>query len=163
MAPPRRTAANRQNARQSTGPRTAGGKQRAGSNAFRHGLSSQMSAPAQLNQKLERRAREIAGDSSGPLMLVWCRAAAEAEFDLARVRHAKVALIERAAISNEFDLSQLSASAPNLMPPSEADRLLAFVRRALPELLKIDRYEQRAASRLDHALVHIADLRANYQ
>ena len=31
------------------------------------------------------------------------------------------------------------------MPSQEADRLAEVVRRALPELLKLDRYERRAA------------------
>jgi hypothetical protein len=39
MASERQIAANRQNARKSTGPRSASGKKRASWNAYRHGLS----------------------------------------------------------------------------------------------------------------------------
>ena len=41
MTPPRQTAANRQNARLSTGPRTEEGKRQSRRNAFRHGLTGE--------------------------------------------------------------------------------------------------------------------------
>src|ERR1700722_3566152 len=40
MATERQIAANRANAKRSTGPKTAAGKQRSSRNAFRHGLSA---------------------------------------------------------------------------------------------------------------------------
>jgi hypothetical protein len=45
MASPAKIAANRRNARRSTGPRSAAGKARARRNAFRHGLAT----PASLD------------------------------------------------------------------------------------------------------------------
>ncbi len=41
MASEKQIAANRQNARKSTGPKTDAGKQRSRQNAFRHGLTAQ--------------------------------------------------------------------------------------------------------------------------
>jgi hypothetical protein len=38
------------------------------------------------------------------------------------------------------------------MPSTDAERTAEAVRRALPELLKLDRYEQRAAARRHQAL-----------
>jgi hypothetical protein len=39
-----------------------------------------------------------------------------------------------------------------MMPSAEADRLAEAVRRALPELIKLDRYERRAAALRDRGL-----------
>ncbi len=38
------------------------------------------------------------------------------------------------------------------MPSQEPERTAEAVRRALPELAKLDRYESRAAARLDRAI-----------
>jgi hypothetical protein len=91
----RQIAANRRNARRSTGPRSRGGKQRAGRNSFRHGLS--ISSSASCAAEAERLAREIAGDTNNnnSIILERARAVAYAELDLARVQRAKIALIER--------------------------------------------------------------------
>lgn len=40
------------------------------------------------------------------------------------------------------------------MPSSEPERFIQAVRSALPELLKLDRYERRAAARRDRATRH---------
>jgi hypothetical protein len=45
----------------------------------------------------------------------------------------------------------LSLPVPRSMPSSEPERSAEAVRRALPELLKLDRYERRATSRRDRA------------
>jgi hypothetical protein len=99
MASERQIAANRRNARKSTGPRSTAGKKRAGRNAYRHGLSVSMSSNAAFAKELDRLVREIAGDTKNAIVLERARAVAEAELDLARVRRAKVALIERASRS----------------------------------------------------------------
>ena len=41
------------------------------------------------------------------------------------------------------------------MPPKEPERTAEAVRRALPELAKLDRYESRAAARRDRAIQEI--------
>jgi hypothetical protein len=41
------------------------------------------------------------------------------------------------------------------MPSEETDRLAEAVRRALPELIKLDRYERRAAALRDRGLVRL--------
>jgi len=183
MASERQIAANRRNARKSTGPRSAAGKKRAGRNAYRHGLSVSMSSNAAFAKELDRLVREIAGDTKDAIALERARAVAEAELELARVRRAKVALIERASAFGELDpprparvaVSQalrvlnsivrnpnapiegavtfpepIDASAT--MPLQEPDRSAEDVRRVLPELRKLDRYEHRAAMRRDQAV-----------
>jgi hypothetical protein len=110
-------------------------------------------------------------------MLERARAIAQAELDLARVRRAKVALIERASAFGELDPPQLTVTqmirllnafdrgrlivpkpidALATMPSQEQpDRLAEAVRRVLPELRKLDRYERRAAARRDRAVLNL--------
>jgi hypothetical protein len=183
MASERQIAANRRNARKSTGPRSTAGKKRAGRNAYRHGLSVSMSSNAAFAKELDRLVREIAGDTKNAIVLERARAVAEAELDLARVRRAKVALIERASAFGELDpprpsrvtasqlLRVLKAIVRNpgepiadgvtfsepigslaTMPSQEPYRSAEAVRRVLPELRKLNRYERRAAVRRDRAV-----------
>src|SRR5262249_7681662 len=94
MASERQIAANRRNARTSTGPRSAPGRKRASRNAYRYGLTLNITSAAFAKQ-LDKLVREIAGDSKDAIVLERARAIAQAELDLARVRRAKVSLIER--------------------------------------------------------------------
>jgi hypothetical protein len=103
MASERQIAANRLNARKSTGPRSGTGKKRASGNAYRHGLTLNITSTAALAEQLDKLAREIAGDSEDAILLGRARAVAQAELELARVRRAKVALIERASAFGELD------------------------------------------------------------
>jgi hypothetical protein len=61
------------------------------------------------------------------------------------------------AFFNAFDRGELNipptpVDAAATMPSEEADRLAEAVRRVLPELLKLNRYERRAASLLYRSL-----------
>jgi len=96
VASERQIAANRANARKSSGPRSSAGKSRASRNAYRHGLSLSVGTNAPLAPQLETLARKIAGNAVDAITLERAREIAQAEFDLARVRRAKVALIESA-------------------------------------------------------------------
>ena len=93
MASPRQLAANRANARRSTGPRSTRGKARSRLNAFRHGLAVSVYADAALSEEVERLARRIA--DRHPTLLHLARAIAEAEVDLRRVRRIRSQLINR--------------------------------------------------------------------
>jgi hypothetical protein len=97
VASERQATANRRNARRSTGPRSNAGKTRTSRNAYRHVLSSSISSTAAFAKQLAQLARKIAGDTQDEMILQYARAVAEAELDLARVRRAKVALIQRAS------------------------------------------------------------------
>jgi CRISPR/Cas system-associated exonuclease Cas4 (RecB family) len=196
MASERQIAANRLNARKSTGPRSRAGKRRASRNAYRHGLASSRKPDAATARKLDQLARQIAGDSNSEIILELARSAAEAELDLARVRLASVALINRVsafgAIDPFFDelakdkakwqrlraelrhfraelrhfKARLSGAAPQSpvhdfidstenMPTQEPERTAEAVRRALLELVKLNRYQVRAASRRNRAIKEI--------
>jgi hypothetical protein len=155
VASERQIAANRANARKSSGPRSSAGKSRASSNAYRHGLSLSFGTNAPLAPQLETLARKIAGNAVDAISLERAREIAQAEFDIARVRRAKVALIESARAC-------AAAERRPPMPPQDPDRSAEAVRRVLPELRKLERYERRAAARRDRAVVNIVVEQSNY-
>jgi hypothetical protein len=96
-------------------------------------------------------ARKIAGHAADGVTLECARAAAQAEFDLAEIRQVKVAVIERAGLV----LESVDAEPSKLSPqPEHTDEA---VRRALPELLKLDRYEKRATARRQRSLDAVID------
>jgi hypothetical protein len=177
MASERQIAANRRNARKSTGPRSGAGGKRASRNAYRHGLTLNITSTAAFAKQLDKLARKIAGNTDDVITLDRARAIAQAELDLARVRRAKVALIERASAFGELDPPQLTITQmirvlnafdrgrfivpkPNdssaTMPSQEPDRSAEAIRRVLSELRKLDRYERRAAARRDRAAFDLA-------
>jgi hypothetical protein len=148
MASDKQIAANRRNARKSTGPHSSGGKRRAACNAFRHGLSLQISSIPSFRKEVEGLTRKIAANAGQKISFECALAVAEAELDLARVRQAKVALVERTHAFRSLEP----------LPPEPVDGLTSkqiqepqhsaeALQRALPELMKLERYERRAASR----------------
>jgi hypothetical protein len=179
MASDRQIAANRRNARKSTGPRSVTGKKRASKNALRHGLCKPM-VGLDFTRGVEAVARCIAGDGAKPATLALARDAAEGMLELDRVRRVEVALIERTARFGRLDApnkifrSPLDEAAwiilhywgvtlwknrPKFvvdtlppMPEEEPQRTAEAVRRALPARLKLQRYEARAAAKRDHAI-----------
>jgi len=177
MASERQIAANRRNARKSTGPRSGAGKRRASRNAYRHGLTLSMASTAAFAKQLDNLAREIAGNTDDAITLERAREIAQAELDLARVRRAKVALIERASAFGELDPPQLTVTqmiglvnafergrpipkpsdSSATMPSQEPDRSAEAVRRVLPELRRLDRYERRAAAQRERAVLDLCD------
>jgi len=106
---------NRRNARKSTGPRSGAGRKRASRNAYRHGLTLSITSTAAYAKQLDKLVREIAGDTEDAIVLERARAVAQAELELARVRRAKVALIERASAFGEVDLPQLMLTRAGFM------------------------------------------------
>ena len=180
MASKRKIAANRRNARKSTGPRSRGGKRRASRNSYRHGLTASVISSAERTKRIERLARRIAGNATDVVILECALDAAQAELDLAQIRRVKVALIERLLafgelqapqaiestreiirFQNVFDrrraMDPIPVEAAATMPSAEPERLAEAVRRALPELLKLDRYERRAAAARERSLRTIID------
>ena len=178
MASNRQIAANRRNARGSTGPRSTAGKKRSGQNAFRHGLTTPL-AGAECAGAVETLARQIAGDRVDAIALELAHDAAAAELELARVRRVRTALIARVIAFGRFDVPNRFASPKDeaawimlrywgatlwkgrpkfavdplpAMPSQEPARTAEAVRRMLPDLLKLNRYESRAVTRRDRAI-----------
>jgi hypothetical protein len=186
MATERQIAANRRNARKSTGPRSNAAKRRTGRNAYRHGLTLSLTSIAAFAKRLNRLARRLVGNSQSEIILQLARAAAHAELDLARIRQVKVALIERVSALGTLDAPQVFGSLPAelrylksilagrappilperldplaTMPTEEPERTAEAVRRALPELVKLNRYESRAVSRRNRAIREIVKQRSS--
>ena len=177
MATNRQIAANRRNAGKSTGPRSLAGKKRAGRNAYRYGLTVSLLSTAAVARQIEKLARKLAGKTNSEIILEQARDAAQAAIDLAR--RVKVALIERVSGLGSLETPQLFKSLREAnrllisiergempampervdqlatMPSQEPERTAEAVRRALPELAKLDRYESRAAARRDRAIQEI--------
>jgi hypothetical protein len=173
VATDRQIAANRRNARRSTGPRSGAGRKRSGRNSFRHGLAAAATATAERIKHIERLARNIAGASTDVVTLECARTIAQAEFDLAQIRRAQVELISHVMAFGEvkrprashliretkrflraFDRGEprFEGLEPPAMPKTEPERTAEAIRRALPELIKLERYERCAAGRRARAL-----------
>jgi len=179
----RQIAANRRNAAKSTGPRSRAGKKRARNNAARHGLTMGLISNAAVAKQVEQLSRKIAGKSKNAIILEYARDAAYAEIDLARVRRVKVALIEQMSARGSLEAPELFHSIREVnrflsslergktpiiperedlsatMPSQEPERTAEAIRRALPELVKLGRYESRAAARRDQAIREITKRR----
>jgi hypothetical protein len=143
MTSERKIAANRQNARKSTGPRTAAGKTRVRRNALRHGLAARIvndpttSADADhlvtaicANEEADAASRERA-------MII-----ADCDMTLRRVRAARVDVINQTSVP-PAQTSDASQSVP-------AQRL--DIDLFMEQLLRLDRYERRALSRRRRAV-----------
>jgi hypothetical protein len=89
MTSAQKTRANRPNARASTGPRTAEGRNRSARNARRHGLSLPVLADPVLSQDVAELTRKIAGSNPSRELYERARRVAEAQIDLRRIRRAR--------------------------------------------------------------------------
>ena len=65
MVSARKLAANRANARLSTGPRTAAGKAHSARNAVRHGLCVSRARDLEILRAIERIGSAVAGEATG--------------------------------------------------------------------------------------------------
>jgi hypothetical protein len=128
-----RIAANRANARKSTGPKTAAGKAKVSHNARRHGLSRPLFCEGDYTPHVEGLAREIAGQNADDEHLALARNIAIAQLDLARVRIAKRDLQDAANFGTT-----------NAKYPRDWS--------VLPQLQRLDRYEQRVFTRRRRAV-----------
>jgi hypothetical protein len=142
VASERQIAANRRNGRKSSGPRSSAGKERASRNAYRHGLSTRATPSADLAKCIEKLARKIAGDTTDEVILENALTAAQAQFALAGVMQVRMALMQQMAVFG---------------PSPESERTAEAIRRALPELLMLDRYRRRALGRRERSLLIISN------
>jgi hypothetical protein len=132
---------------------------------------------------IEALARKIAGNSTDVVVLECARTMAQAEFDLARIRRLKVALVSRVMAFGEFEppatfpsLSEINRffkgfdrgelilperSKPPAMPTTEPERSAEAIRRALPELMRLNRYERHAGARRAQAMHTLLERKGN--
>jgi hypothetical protein len=128
MVSPRKLAANRANAKKSTGPRTAAGKARAAQNARRHGLRAAVLADGGFTEEVKELARLFAGKGANAEIFEAACRLAEAQLDHAHARRAK-----RHVWRQDPDFTKTTQL-------------------TLRRLLAIDRHEHRALSRRKFAL-----------
>jgi hypothetical protein len=145
MTTARKLAANRKNARASTGPKSAAGKARASRNARRHGLAIPVWSVPALAAEAEDLARQIACDDPSPTLLELARRIAEAQIDVVRARKMRHDLITPG-------FSHLPWDPSNPESPSGLGPLESLLTDRGPVLAAIDLYERRALSRRKFAV-----------
>ena len=129
----RKVAANRGNAKKSTGPKSESGQKRSRRNARRHGLAIDVGSDPTFSADIESLAKAISSAWGAHSVGDLGREGAAAEIDLLRIR--KI----RAALFNAFFEGR-----PDVQPNDYA---------ALnTHLAKLERYERRAFSRRKYAL-----------
>jgi hypothetical protein len=134
MSTSRQMAANRGNARSSTGPRTQRGRARASRNARRHGLSISVVSDPRLSKQVEDLAHRLVGETASPGVIEMARRFAEAQIDLDRIRRAR----------HHACLLALGEGAGH---EPEAAEFELIVHERVCQLKSLDRYERRALSR----------------
>jgi hypothetical protein len=127
MATEKQIAANRANAKRSTGPKTVAGKMASSRNAFRHGLSCPLPLGLVTSPIVHAIARELT--SEGARDDQWASAVefANAQFELLRIR----------AIRTEMILER---------------EIVSLSTQKLRRLASIDRYERYSRTRRRRAL-----------
>jgi hypothetical protein len=142
MTSARKIAANRANARRSTGPKTILGRARATQNALRHGFSRSLDG----GEHVDALAKEIAGACADAELLEHARAIAQAQLDLTRVRLARQRLLMRVLSDPSFDTSAGSVTRKELKLTPE-EKFAAVLLDRKHGFAALERYEQRAFSR----------------
>ena len=154
MTSAQKIRANRANARASTGPRTAEGRNRSARNARRHGLSLPVLTDPVLSQDVAELTREIAGSNPSRELHEPARRFAEAQIDLNRIRRARSDLLSSALTdSDDQSPSKSKVNADRKLArqlatkregPQKFASILSLKAR---QLAALDRYERRALSR----------------
>jgi hypothetical protein len=130
MTSDQQIAANRNNAKKSTGPRSKAGREVSRRNARRHGLAVAIGNDPLFRDDIEKLARAISGGAQDVTERV--REIAEAELDLLRIRKFRAWLFETFYFAD-------AARPDGLVELNE-------------KLAKLERYEHRAFSRRKQAL-----------
>ncbi len=168
-----RIAASRSNGRRSRGPRTAAGKSVARRNAVRHGLSAIKLRDLADGERIARLADRICGDDPDPLLRQQALIIAENQVMLARVRAARIAAIEQElgnhAAGSETGCGQRwvealaseTARAAQQIDPAEPRIESEAVRRALPAIERMKRFEGRAWQQVERAIRDFTRVKSN--
>jgi hypothetical protein len=165
---------NRENAKDSSGPKTANGRARSARNALCHGLSLPVHSDPALSEIVETLAREIAGPTANAEILELARVA-EVQIELRRVRNARQQRLAT-AIAQPFYESRadtrkkmallkpfLTRRLAEVPLPDFLERLVTLTPQGLMKLATIlskeakwlralDQYERRALSRRKFAI-----------
>jgi hypothetical protein len=170
----RKLAANRRNARASTGPRTAGGRARSARNALRHGLSVSVWSDPHVRQEIEALARRIAGEGASAEYLDAARRVAAAHIEVLRIRKARQQLLAGPLRDPDYQPKALwqmkhrligqFLSRPLLCVPTDEEmkplnekaegpeKFAGILRDCWRQFAALDRYQRRAQSRRRFAI-----------
>ena len=132
MTSERKIAANRNNAKKSTGPRSSSGRATSRNNARRHGLATGIGSDPAFRDDIEILAKLLAGGRED--VGEFAREAAEAHLDLTRIRKIRARLYERMRF----------LGAASMTGEDRREFALKFAR--------LERYERRAFSKRKRAL-----------
>ena len=139
MASERKIKANRANALASTGPKTTQGKARAALNARRHGLA--ICDNSFFADDINRLTQKIAGKNAAIELTETARRIAEAQIELKRIRRVRMDIFARNM--NGLDNRNYNAG---------FNKTSVILTNLVQQLVKVDRYEQRALSRRKFAI-----------
>jgi hypothetical protein len=138
MTSDKQLAANRLNAKKSSGPKTLSGKLQSSQNAWRHGLAAAMNAKPTLSTDIKRMANAICGDKhADPDLYDLAVAIARWQIVLLKVRAARNATTE--------PLNTIS-------PKAEGVEELAPAVPSDEECVRLDHYDRRARSARNRAI-----------
>jgi hypothetical protein len=104
MATEKQIAANRANAKKSTGPKTAAGRAKSSRNAYRHGLSCPLRFDPVTSAKADAIAWALIGEEAGEEELTSAAEFARAQLELLRIRSTRTELL--AKIGLDFNKTQ---------------------------------------------------------
>jgi hypothetical protein len=133
MPSDRQIAANRKNAKKSTGPRSDAGREASRRNARRHGLAIEIGTDPAFQDDLAKLAKALSLSNGLQNVNERAREAAGAELDLLRIRKIRASLFET------LSLVANDATSGSLAELND-------------KLAKLERYERRAFSRRKRAL-----------
>src|SRR4051812_31014537 len=104
MATEKQIAANRANAKKSTGPKTAAGRLKSSRNALRHGLSLPLWIDIATLQQADAIVRLLTPDQTDEKKLTAASEVAQAQVDLLRIRAVRAKLMTEVDLSSaDFD------------------------------------------------------------
>jgi len=106
LATEKQVAANRANAKRSTGPKTAAGKFRSSRNAYRHGLSGLMPPDPASSNTATSIVRALAGEQASEDRLSPAEDLARAQLELIRIRSIRMEQLAKADL-NECTFEEL--------------------------------------------------------
>jgi hypothetical protein len=95
MATEKQIAANRANAKRSTGPRTPAGKATSSRNAYRHGLSGPLRPDPLTSAKMDAIAVAVAGEEASEARLISAADFTRAQFELLQIRARRTEMMEK--------------------------------------------------------------------
>src|SRR5262252_2047730 len=158
MTTARKVRANRQNARASTGPRSATGKARSSAHARRHHLAVPVWSDPILTANVVALAKHIAGVHPSPQVMAHAQQVAEAQIEVVRVRRWRLDLMDQHL--SLLLLEDQDDPACELRGAAEISLKKALIVSDLtPQLHLLDRYERRAVSRRNRAIQSLTAVR----